>query len=234
MSAERPLRNRREAGFHLIETMRWERHVGFARRDLHLARLAASARELGFVFEGQKIDAALDAALDGATTALRARLALERDGRVAVTTAPFVPLSPGIRWRLGVAATRLDSSDPLLRHKTSRRGQYEAARAEFSPGEVDEVLLSNEKGEPCEGAITTLFVETGDGPLATPPLRCGLLAGVLRAEMLAQGKAVERILTIDDLAGARVWVGNSLRGLIEAEILPAPRSARKGNRPSHA
>jgi 4-amino-4-deoxychorismate lyase len=234
MPAERPLRDGWEAGFHLIETMRWEKPAGLVRRDLHLARLAASAREFGFAFERQKIDAAIERALDGAPTTLRVRLALERDGRVAVTTVPFLPLLPGDRWRLGIAATRLDSSDPLLHHKTSRRGTYEKARAEFSPREADEVLLSNEKGELCEGTITTLFVETGDGPLATPPLGCGLLAGILRAEMLAQGKAVERVLTMDDLAGARVWVGNSLRGLIEAEMPPAPSSAREGDRPSHA
>lgn len=226
MPAEGPLRDGREAGFHLIETMRWEKPAGLVRRGPHLARLAASARALGFAFMREEIDATLDDALDGAPgaagTAMRVRLALERDGGVAVATAPFAPLAPGTRWRLGIAATRLASSDPLLRHKTSRRGLYEAARAEFPPEAADEVLLLNEKGELCEGTITSLFVAVAEGPLLTPPLRCGLLAGVLRAELLRQGKAVERVLRREDLAGNRVLVGNSLRGLIEAEPLPLP------------
>lgn len=226
MPAERPLRDGADAGFHLIETMRWEKQAGLVRRGLHLSRLAASARALGFAFDAEKIDAALDAGLDAppadATAAMRVRLALERDGRVAVAAVPFTPLAPGTGWRLGIAATRLDSSDPLLRHKTSRRGLYEAARAEFASRQADEVLLLNEKGELCEGTIASLFVQTGDGPLLTPPLRCGLLAGVLRAELLAEGKAVERVLRREDLAGNRVFMGNSLRGLIAAELSPIP------------
>lgn len=222
MPAERPLRDGREAGFHLIETMRWEPQAGLVRRGPHLARLAASARELGFAFARREIDAALDAALAQAASPMRVRLELERDGRASVEARPFAPLPPATRWRLGIAATRLASSDPLLRHKTSRRGPYEAARAEFSPREADEVLLLNEKGELCEGTITTLFVAAGSGPLLTPPLECGLLAGVLRAGLLRRGKAVERVLHREDLAGNRVFVGNSLRGLIEAQTPPLP------------
>jgi para-aminobenzoate synthetase/4-amino-4-deoxychorismate lyase len=49
--------------------------------------------------------------------------------------------------------------------------------------------------------------------LLTPPLEAGLLPGVLRAELIAEGKAREAPLTPDALDG-EVWLGNSLRGLI--------------------
>ena len=77
-----------------------------------------------------------------------------------------------------MAQTRLRSGDPLLRHKTTRRAVYDRARGEFAPAEADEVLLLNERDEVCEGTITSLFVDAGDGgPLLTPALACGLLAG---------------------------------------------------------
>ena len=219
MSAERPLRDRRETGFSLIETMRWEPAGGIVRRDLHMARLAGSAGALGFTFAPQDTAWQLDTALENCTVPMRVRLDLAKDGRVSITTQPFNPLPADTLWRLRIASIRLDSADPLLRHKTSRRAIYETARAEFSPGATDEVLLLNEKDEICEGTITSLFVEAQDGALLTPALTSGLLDGVLRKELLLQGKVREVILSVDDLFRARrIFVGNSLRGLIRARL----------------
>ena len=118
-----------------------------------------------------------------------------------------------------LARSRLDSGDPLLCHKTSRRQIYTHARSEYLITQADEVLLANERGELCEGTITTLFADFGGAALATPRLDCGLLAGILRAEMLDQGKAEEAVFSFDTLKSARaVFVGNSLRGLIPATI----------------
>jgi len=219
MSAERPLRDRRKAGFSLIETMRWQPGGGLVRRDLHMARLAGSAQRLGFACSQQDVSAQLDTALENCIAPMRVRLELPSDGHVSITTQPFSPLVPDTIWRLRIASTRLDSTDELLPHKTSRRTVYEAARAEFSAGQADEVLLCNEKGEICEGTITSLFVEMPDGMVLTPALGCGLLDGVLRKELLQQGKAYEAILSRNDLLQAkRIFVGNSLRGLIEARL----------------
>jgi 4-amino-4-deoxychorismate lyase len=81
------------------------------------------------------------------------------------------------------------------------------------------VLLLNERGEVCEGTITNLFVDIGEDALVTPALDCGLLPGVLRGEMIEQGKAKEVTLTEADLRTAKMfYVGNSLRGLIGARL----------------
>ena len=134
-------------------------------------------------------------------------------------TQPFEPVEKGTAWTLGIAATRIASDNPLIRHKTTHRTVYDAARAEFPRGVVDEVLLLNEHGEVCEGTITNVFADRGDGVLVTPSLGCGLLPGVLRGELIETGKAVEAALTIEDLRRARtIFVGNSLRGLIEARL----------------
>ncbi len=218
MSSEGPLRDRNPPGFELIETLRWEPAQGFERLERHLARLAASAHDLGFRFERADVERELLRSASGSAP-LRIRLTLDRQGSAKITAQPFAPLPADTVWKLAIARTRLASTDILLRHKTTKRAAYEAARAEFPPDAAHEVILLNERGEACEGTITTLFIDTGDGPLRTPLLDCGLLAGVLRAEFLETGKAVEAILTADDLRRAKaLFVGNSLRGLIQARL----------------
>lgn len=77
-----------------------------------------------------------------------------------------MPLEPQAVWRIAVARTRLKHDDPLLRHKTTRRQVYIAAREEYSTAEVDEVILLNDLDEVCEGTITSIFLDIGV-PLAS-------------------------------------------------------------------
>ncbi|CDX11339.1 conserved hypothetical protein [Mesorhizobium sp. ORS 3324] len=219
MSSESALRDGNRADFELIETMRWEPGSGFLRFERHLARLYASAAELGFACDPQRIGEVLNDAVGGQRIALRTRLALQRNGEATASAQPYEPLPADKVWRLRLARTRLDSGDMLLRHKTSRRQVYTHARAEYLITQADEVLLANERGELCEGTITNLFADFGDDVLATPRLDCGLLPGVLRGELLDEGRAAEAIYTFDDLKSAKaIFVGNSLRGLIPAQL----------------
>ncbi|MBM7050280.1 MULTISPECIES: aminotransferase class IV family protein [Rhizobium] len=210
---DRPLED-----FSLIETLRYEPEAGFVRLRLHLARLQRSARRLGFSAPKSVLNK-LEDAVTGASTPLRVRLTLDREGHAAVTTAAFTPLPPETIWRVRIAATRLDSADKLLRVKTTRRSVYEAARAEYRPDEADEVLLLNDKDEVCEGTITSVFLEDGPDVLRTPPISSGLLAGVLRTELICQRKARVGRIRPDDLQDRTLYVGNSLRGLIRAQLI---------------
>jgi para-aminobenzoate synthetase/4-amino-4-deoxychorismate lyase len=83
----------------------------------------------------------------------------------------------------------------------------------------DEVLFLNERGEVTEGAIHNVFVER-DGRLVTPPVECGVLAGVQRRHILAtKPNVVEGILLLDDLRLADgVYLCNAVRGTRRAEI----------------
>ncbi|WP_217572360.1 aminotransferase class IV family protein [Mesorhizobium sp. GbtcB19] len=219
MSAESTLRHADGAGFELIETMRWEPSSGFLRFERHLARLYASAAELSFACDPGRIGEVLSGTVAGHGTALRVRLALQRNGEATVATQAYEPLPADKVWRLQLARIRLESGNMLLRHKTSRRETYQHARAEYLATRADEVLLANERGELCEGTITNLFADFGDGPLATPRLDCGLLPGILRGALLDEGRAVEAIYSFDDLKAAKaIFVGNSLRGLIPARL----------------
>lgn len=184
----------------------------FRRLDYHLARLQHSARALGFRLDPGAVADALDR--NAGPAPLRVRLTLAQDGTVAVTHGPLAP-NPAV-WRLSLSPERLRSDDPLLRHKTTERRLYDSTRAALPAG-VDEVIFANERGELCEGTISTIFFDLGGG-LLTPPLASGCLPGVLRAELLASGKCAEAILTLDDLPRARLWMGNSLRGLIAGRL----------------
>lgn len=189
----------------LIETLLWD-GAAFPRLPLHLARLAAGAATLGFPCDAGPVRGALAAAV--ADAPLRVRLTLGAAGDVEVTVAA---LPPGkAEWRLGLAAERLLSTDPWLRVKSTRRAAYDAARAALPAG-LDEVVFLNERGEVCDGTITTVFFDRGAG-MRTPPLSCGLLPGVLRAELAVP----EEVLLAEDLPRVRLWVGNALRGLIPA------------------
>ncbi|QYK43469.1 MAG: aminotransferase class IV [Paracoccaceae bacterium] len=190
--------------------MLWD-GAAFPRIAGHMARLAGSARAFGWPCDRSAVAAALrDAVAPG--VARRVRLTLGADGAVAVV-ATDLPASPAV-WRLGLAEARLSSGDPWLAVKSTRRAAYDAARAALPAG-CDEVAFLNERGEVCDGTITTVFFDLGRG-LSTPPRASGLLPGVLRAGMLEAGQCHEAVLRAADLPVARLWLGNALRGLMPA------------------
>ncbi len=191
----------------LIETLAWD-GTSLVRLPLHLARLVASAARLGWTCDARAAEAALHAA--GAGAPARLRLTLDAAGRIEVQT-HSMPARAEV-WRLGVSSQRLQSTDAWLQVKSSRRITYDTARAQMPPG-LDEVILLNERGEVCDGSITSVFFDRGQG-MRTPPLRCGLLPGVLRAQMAVH----EEVLLAQDLPRVRLWVGNSLRGLMRGVI----------------
>ena len=193
----------------LIETLGWD-GTTFPRIGLHMARLAGAAARLGWPCEPPQVVRALQGAAPAFPA--RMRLTLGASGHVEVQTAPLPAASRF--WSVSLATQRLDPDDPWLTLKSTRRAVYDGARATLPPG-TDEVILANDRGEVCDGTITTVFFDAGRG-LCTPPLTAGLLPGVLRAEMLASGQCREAGLMASDLPHVCLWVGNSLRGLIPA------------------
>lgn len=197
-----------DPGFQLIETLR-RTNGNCPRLQAHLARLATSATWLGFAYDLVAIETLL--AKQPETGDWRIRLTLAKNGQFVVAATPLVAEAPGMRLAL-LSPSRIDSRHPLRRHKTTVRAQYDAALHDIAESpELFDVLFCNERGEVCEGARSTVFVER-DGRLLTPPLDSGALPGVLRAELLASGQAVEATLYPADLAGG-FWLGNAVRGL---------------------
>lgn len=199
-------------GLTVFETMRREPDGRIALLPLHMARLRQGCAALGFPLDEAEVDRTLADLPQGAP--LRVRLAVDGAGGIALTSAPLPPNPP--LWRVVLSVQRLRSDDPWLRIKSSQRSVYDAARAAL-PAEAHEAILLNERGEICEGTITSLFLPQGDA-LLTPPLSSGLLPGVLRAHLLATGQAREAALHPTDLAGRDFFCGNALRGLIPARL----------------
>jgi para-aminobenzoate synthetase / 4-amino-4-deoxychorismate lyase len=115
-----------------------------------------------------------------------------------------------------LSTTPVDSSDPFLYHKTTHRPLYRSELGRH-PGYGD-VLFANERGEVTEGANHNVVVRL-DGELVTPPMECGLLPGIFRAELLARGEIRERIITTAQLLRAKeLWLINSVRKWRRAKL----------------
>ncbi|MFO0991559.1 MAG: aminotransferase class IV family protein [Hyphomicrobiales bacterium] len=201
----------------LIETLLWTREEGFYLLEGHRARLAHSARALGHRYDAACVAAALEE-LPKSADRLRVRLVLQHDGRVEVTAQPLASLAPGTVWCAALATIRLNSADPMLAHKTTRRAFYDDERGRLAAVyRADEAIFLNERDEICEGGITTIFVSRG-GRLVTPPLSRGLLPGVLRRHLIESGEAMEADIRLEDLRNG-FQLGNSVRGLIPARLV---------------
>jgi para-aminobenzoate synthetase/4-amino-4-deoxychorismate lyase len=231
----------------LIETLRVENgHLPLL--TLHLNRMQASAKALGIAFSRSVIEAQIQDHLRSCSvTALRLRLRLElsAQGNLHLSHGSVEPLL-GVQklfWAsnlLGEEVTLMQSSNPLLRHKTTARAAYDAGwKAAVANGGFD-ALFVNERGEVTEGGRTSLFICL-NGQWCTPPLQSGVLPGVLREQLLnpdqsvAQvkgatlftsslarsilGKARERVLYPEDILKAEALVVvNALRGVIPVKL----------------
>lgn len=207
--------------FQLIESLLWD--GTYPLLALHIDRLADSAHYFGFECDPGAVALALEAhaAEFAHRTPRKVRLLLHQDGNIDISDNPIddsISAAPPLRVIL--SRDRVHSSDTMLFHKTTHRPLYAQALAAAQHQGFDEVLFFNEHGQLTEGAISNVFIER-DGTLLTPPVECGLLAGVYRRHLLATRSDVcEQVLSRADLDGARViYLANAVRGLRPAEIV---------------
>jgi para-aminobenzoate synthetase/4-amino-4-deoxychorismate lyase len=200
--------------------MRFDPVDGILLLDRHIARLDASAAALGFALDRHAVRNELQAATFRLTGPARVRLMLARSGRIAIETRPLPP-PPAVPAEVAILPRPMAAGDFRLLHKTTDRAGYDQAR--LASGKF-EVIFVDEDGFLSEGSFTNLFVER-DGTLVTPPLSRGLLPGVLREQLIEQGRAVEAELTEFDLARGFL-IGNALRGLIPARLVAVQQGQR--------
>lgn len=195
--------------FELLETMRAEHHA-IVRLDRHVARLMESARYFVIPANEVEIRAALARVAAEAEQGVRVRLLVDAAGRPRTEVLPLDDIGA---VSVAIAHEPVSSHDRFLFHKTTNRRVYDLHR-DAQPDCWD-VLLWNERGEVTEFTRGNVVVEL-DGQLLTPPRECGLLAGVLRAELIESGTIRERVIRRSDLANAgRVWFINSVREWVE-------------------
>jgi para-aminobenzoate synthetase/4-amino-4-deoxychorismate lyase len=196
----------------LIETMAFHPDTGIVRLEAHLERMKASAAALGFSFDRHEARNVLHALAFHQEEAARVRLLLARSGAIAIELGPLPP-SPELVVCTPVLRGAVHD-DYRLHHKTSDRRVYHAPGVMTSPD--FQPIFHDTGGMISETAFYNVFVER-EGTLLTPPLTSGVLPGVLRGELLANGRAKEVPLTLNDLAHGFI-VGNSCRGLIRARL----------------
>jgi para-aminobenzoate synthetase/4-amino-4-deoxychorismate lyase len=201
--------------FSLLETMRLD-EGRIVRLERHLSRQAASARLFGFTYDEARTRAAVaDTERSHPGGQWRVRLLVARDGTPTIECTPYV--ADPRPWRVTFASQPVDSGDPFLANKTTNRGLYDAARR--ARPDVDDVILSNERGEITEATLANVVAEL-DGVRYTPPVESGLLGGTFRGELLASGQVRERVLTRDDMTRAsRLWLISSVREWIDAILV---------------
>ena len=210
--------------FSLVETLLWL--DSFPLLELHLDRLQDSADYFDFPCNRAEIKAALlaHAAQSAEPGPRKVRLLLDPDGAVHIASELLaqVPLSTFKPGRVCIASQRTDPSDRMLFHKTTHRPLYAAAFQAATDAGFDDVLFLNLRDQVTEGAISNLFIQK-DGRWFTPPVGCGLLAGVQRRHLLATlPGAEERVLSLEDLRHADgVYLSNAVRGL-RPILLPIP------------
>ncbi len=197
--------------FDLIETMGFDPHDGLTRLDQHMARMKASAETFGFSFDRHAARNELQAATFRLRDRSRIRLLASPAGSYAIEVRRFD--QPAEPVEVALAPLPVAADDFRLRHKTTDRGFYDTARRAAG---CFEVAFTDVDGFVTEGSFMNIFVER-DGMLLTPPLSRGLLPGVLRAELIETGRAVEADLRAEDLTGA-FFMGNSARGLLRARL----------------
>lgn len=203
----------RDRPFDLIETMAFDPVEGLPMLDRHLARMKASAEALDFLFDRHEARNALQAATFRLRTPALVRLLASRRGSLAIEIRPPA-LKPAEPVSIAAMPLPVDPSDFRLRHKTTDRGFYAQARAKA--GTFD-VALVDPDGFATEGSFTNIFLER-DGRLLTPPLSRGLLPGILRGQLIDEGRAIEADLTVVDLSEGFL-VGNATRGLLPARLV---------------
>jgi para-aminobenzoate synthetase/4-amino-4-deoxychorismate lyase len=217
-----------EPGFELFETMYATREEGVRHLARHLQRLSSSAATLGFRLDDVRplgAQIAAQCATLPAQTPHRMRLALSKDGTVQIIAAVLTPLADsmvGVLLGPDLAFPATEAGDPLLRHKTTRRADYDRGWREAEAKGAFDTLFFNERGELTEGGRSNVFVKLA-GRWWTPPLASGVLPGVMRSVLLEEEsdlQAAEKVLTQADVLNAEaLLMCNALRGALPARIV---------------
>lgn len=195
--------------FQLVETILVENGLIQFEKE-HFRRMKKSAKNLSFEFVDFKNE--INLCTD---KKIILRVLLSKEGVFETQEIPLKELTTNV---ITVSKTPVNSSEPLIYHKTTYRPWYENSMKKIKSGEIFDEIFFNEKGELTEGARSNITLEIG-GELFTPPVNCGLLNGILRQEMLKQGKIKEKKLYLEDLKHAKkVFCINSIRGKVEVKV----------------
>ncbi len=188
--------------YSLVETVKVTNKKIFLAEE-HFTRLKQSALELGFKFNEEILN--IRPERDGIL-----RILLHKNGDFQTELRQFERTHIN---NVRISPVKISSKNYLLKYKTTYRPFYIDTYKKIVAGEVYDELFFNERGELTEGSRTNILVESG-GKFYTPPLKCGLLNGVLRQSLLDAGVCSERVMYLEDIINAdAIYCINSVRGI---------------------
>ena len=203
----------------LIETCLWTAKNGLAYGKAHKARMIKAAKAFEYPFNPTEYDVLING-IKAKQNDQHIRIKLDPNGTLSLSQKDFVPLE---HPKIMVSPHKLSKKVQYSKHKISRRSFYDEERERLKAlTGIDEVIFLNESGKLCEGSFTSIFIEK-DGKLLTPALRTGILPGILRAQLLRSRKArTADLMKMDLLSAKKIYIGNSMRGLMPATLIEPP------------
>jgi para-aminobenzoate synthetase/4-amino-4-deoxychorismate lyase len=212
----------RRPDFRLFESLLFSKGK-FLHLHEHRERLLDSARYFDFSVTRKAWDLAARSILKelGAPgdSSFKVRIFSDRNGTISWDHEPIHAQETRRPAAARLCRAAIDPANTFLFHKTTFRRWYEKSMNDIRRKKYFDVLHVNRRGELTEGARSNIFLKI-KGTLYTPPVRCGLLPGVLRGRLLKTGKCREKTLYPEDLKRAEaVFCGNSVRGLVKVRIV---------------
>ncbi|MGB3211885.1 MAG: chorismate-binding protein [Desulforhopalus sp.] len=220
--------------FQLFETLLWRPDAGYWLLEEHLYRLAGAARFFKFSCDIEAVRGRLSHEESNfEAVCYRVRLELSKDGRILISAVPCdtpaiteLPSAPQPADETAFATVAfssrlIDIGNSWPFHKTTMRSVYDAEYQQARKKGWFDTLFCNRAGEVTEGCITNIVIYR-EGKYLTPPVTSGLLPGVMRGQLLANGSipVVEKVLTRQDVISAEaLFVCNSVRGVVRVKLL---------------
>ncbi len=174
--------------------------------DKHLERLKKTALALGFKFDNIDFINLKDGIL---------RLLLSKDGSYTIEINDFIEHKTN---KIIISKNRVNSNEKFLYYKTTIRPWYDDVNMKIKNNEIYDEIFLNEYDEITEGSRSNIVIQKDD-MLYTPPIKCGLLNGIFRDELVRNKQCIEKKLYIHDLINAdKIFCINSVRGMIEVNL----------------
>jgi len=218
--------------FLLIETLLWEPDSGYWLLDDHLQRLEESADYFLYSYDRDLVVNKLKTTAElFDSQSMRVRLTLAKDGGIQMSwiecdgpvlkrlpkkpTPPAADL-PGIE----LSKERIDQSSIYFFHKSTRRDLFNKEFNKASAKGLFDICFLNKDNKLTEGCISNIVLFSS-GTYVTPPVSSGLLAGVMRKQLLADTEIIltEKELTKNDLIKAEaIYLCNAVRGVTRVQL----------------
>ena len=149
---------KKAAQFDLLETMLWTPSEGFFLLEYHIDRLKNSAKYLAFRFNKNLLKKNLaNISSNYLDNSHKTRVLLSKSGKFTITSDIIEDDLSGNQDKLVISKTRINSSDPMLYHKTTNRRLYDRIKRQSK--ESDDVIIVNERDEITETSIYNIVIK---------------------------------------------------------------------------